>query len=1337
MPGMEDEIRNLCQELDRAIRRREPRRVEDCLTSHDISQIDTDLLLELIYTEFVARCETGEQPDPTEYIQRFPHIEDDLEELFFVHQIVRASLHESEGAWKAAAAAVSDGIDAPSLPAGKGETGGTREGVPSAPNCLAEGNREASSARASLAEGAVEEEEVQDGMSLPPGAVFSGLCDDASSRGETQTLADSHITAGATPTAGSGSVGPRSPDATKANGGTILGHYELLEEIGRGATAVVYKARDLHLKRCVALKVINQTSWDPAARQRLMEEAQAAASLRHPHIVHIYEVGETDDCCYVAMEYLEGGSLADRPEKLWSPREAARLVEQLARAVHFAHEHQILHRDLKPANVLLDGDGTPKIVDFGLAKRLDETSPTASQEDLVGTPSYMAPEQTLGGKRVGPAADVYALGAILYELLTGRPPFAGRNALETLLQVRNQEPVTPSRHRPSIHRDLVTICLKCLEKSPERRYASAAALAEDLNRFLEGHVILARPAGPGERLLKWTQRHRAAVAAIVAVLLLLGITIWGLRWYSARLAKIEADRLALAQLAEKQAQELRSQEDVSRQQRYLEALTRAQELMTDNSAQALAVLEDPDRCPKELRGFAWHLLYNLCTEGRISWTVASRQEEWVRRLAASSDGRYLFWGTWCGAVLLWDLPGQHLVEDFPAHSDWISALAVCRRAGTSPDGSASSAPTPETSSTDEQIVATASLDHTIRLWRWQPAASESRVRLIREFRLGSNDVAWDLAFHPRQPILAAASDRGIALFPLDDGEPLQAVLANLSKAARQGEETRAGQETQLGEGAYAGEGTGVAAGTRAGEGTRVSTVKSAGSGTNGDGRGRAVWLVPPPLIGGEKKVLSHRSNGPFGGGTMFRSVAFSPRGDLLAAGSLNGRVVILSWPAAQVTLQVREFQDPVWSLDFSPDGTLLAAAAAGNVWLYNFASKQSRYLRDVHFHPIHTVQFSPDARRLLTTADDYTARVWEVKSLSQTHRLTAHEGYDVYGMFSLDGRTVYTASQGTLNAWDLEERDVPVRLENENRPVQAFAWSPQGDRIATAEGTSGRDTAISLWDLAGKNRVVSAKQNGLSEDWLFFTPDGKWLITVVRGRLVQVREAATLGPPREIAALSIPLTALVLSPDGNVLLGGDRRGNILLWDTKTWLETNLTALRLKNTSATVLAFSSDGKYLIVGTADGQLGLWDFPNRRQVARAFLENGPIAAASFDPRGKSLAAVSRIRSVIHLFAVPSLQMQATWDETPGFITYLAFSPDGQALLSATPAEAAAGRVELRIWDVASGRCQAVFPDFAGPILFAPDGKSFLSLDRSRQIRLWPFEHSQVTEHGANGTQ
>lgn len=1335
MPGMEDEIRNLCQELDRAIRRREPRRVENCLTGRHISQIETDLLLELIYTEFVARCETGEQPSPAEYLQRFPHLKDDLEELFFVHQIVRASLHESEGAWEAAA--VSDGTDMSSFPAGMGEAGDAQEGDPSVCNSSAEGNREASSARASLAKCAVEGAGVPDEM-LPSGAVLTAASDAASSPGETQASTDSHTPCGATPMAGSGSQGPRSPDATKANGGAILGHYELLEEIGRGATAVVYKARDLRLKRCVALKVINQASWDPAARQRLMEEAQAAASLRHPHIVQIYEVGETDDCCYVAMEYLEGGSLADRPDKLWSPREAARLVEQLARAVHFAHQHQILHRDLKPANVLLDGDGTPKIVDFGLAKRLDETSPAASQEDLVGTPSYMAPEQTMGGKRVGPATDVYALGAILYELLTGRPPFVGRNALETLLQVRNQEPVSPSRHRPSIHRDLVTICLKCLEKSSERRYASAAALAEDLNRFLEGHVILARPAGPGERLLKWTQRHLAAVAAISAILLSLGITIWGLRWYSARLARIEADRLALAQLAEKQAQELRSQEDVSRQQRYLEALTRAQELMTENSAQALAVLEDPDRCPKELRGLAWHLLYNLCTEGRISWKVAARQEEWVRRLATSSDGRYLFWGTWGGAVLLWDIPGQHLVENFPAHSDWISALAVCRGAGASADGSASSASTPETSSTDEQIVATASLDHTIRLWLWQPAASESRVRLIREFRLGSNDVAWDLAFHPRQPILAAASDRGIALLALDDTAPLQAVLANLSEAAPVGKATRVGGETPVGKETRTGEAA------RVGEGVRVSTVKSAGSGGEEEGRGRAVWLVLPPLIGGEKKVFSHRGSGPLGWATMFRSVAFSPRGELLAAGSLNGRVVVLSWPAAQVTLQVREFQDPVWSLDFSPDGRILAAAAAGNVWLYNFASKQSRYLRDVHFHPIHTVQFSPDGRRLLTTADDYTARVWEVKSLSQTHRLTAHEGYDVYGMFSLDGGTVYTASQGTLNAWDLEERDVPVRLENENRSVQAFAWSPQGDRIATVEGTNGRDTAISLWDLAGKNRVVSAKQNGVSEDWLFFTPDGKWLISVVRGRTVQVREAATLGPPREIAALSIPLTALVLSPDGNVLLGGDRRGNILLWDTKTWLETHLTAMRLKNTSASVLTFSSDSKYLIVGTADGQLSLWDFPNRRQVARAFLENGPIAAASFDPQGKSLAVVSRIRSVIHLFAVPSMQIQATWDETPGFITHLAFSPDGQAVLSATPAETAAGRVELRVWDVASGRCHAVFPDFAGPILFAPDGKTFLSLDRSRQIRLWPLGHSQVTEqavtsteHRAKGTQ
>jgi serine/threonine protein kinase len=324
--------------------------------------------------------------------------------------------------------------------------------------------------------------------------------------------------------------------------------YELLGELGRGGMGVVYKARHIGLNRLVALKMILAGAHaGPADLARFRREAEAAACLQHPNIVQIFEIGEAEGHPFFALELVAGGSLAPRLDGTpHSPQAAARLIETLARAVQYAHEQGIIHRDLKPANILLQkseirnpkseisgasdfgfriSDFSPKITDFGLAKRVaDSTGPTQSGT-VLGTPSYMAPEQAGGKHReTGPATDVYALGAILYELLTGHPPFKAATPLDTVLQVLTEEPVAPARLQPRLPRDLETICLKCLHKEPRRRYASAAALAEDLRRFLADEPILARPVGRIERTVKWARR-RPALAGLLAVSLAAGIAL--------------------------------------------------------------------------------------------------------------------------------------------------------------------------------------------------------------------------------------------------------------------------------------------------------------------------------------------------------------------------------------------------------------------------------------------------------------------------------------------------------------------------------------------------------------------------------------------------------------------------------------------------------------------------------------------------------------------------------------------------------------------------------------------------------------------------------------------
>jgi tetratricopeptide (TPR) repeat protein len=309
----------------------------------------------------------------------------------------------------------------------------------------------------------------------------------------------------------------------------VIGDYEILGELGRGGMGVVYQARQVPLNRLVALKmVLAGEQAGPEDLARFLAEAEAVAALQHPHIVQIFEVGRHAGLPFFALEYLEGGSLQQQLRAApLPPRAAAQLVETLAGAVQAAHERGIIHRDLKPANVLRDKEGRPKVTDFGLAKRVEGGAGLTQSGAIVGTPSYMAPEQARGmGKVVGPAADVYALGAVLYECLTGRPPFKAVTPLETVLQVISDEPVPPRRLQPKVPADLETVCLTCLRKDPARRYASARTLADDLGRFLNGEPIRARPSSLWEKARKWARR-RPAAAALLAVSGLALLTVFG------------------------------------------------------------------------------------------------------------------------------------------------------------------------------------------------------------------------------------------------------------------------------------------------------------------------------------------------------------------------------------------------------------------------------------------------------------------------------------------------------------------------------------------------------------------------------------------------------------------------------------------------------------------------------------------------------------------------------------------------------------------------------------------------------------------------------------------
>ena len=349
-----------------------------------------------------------------------------------------------------------------------------------------------------------------------------------------------------------------------------IAEYEILAVLGRGGMGVVYKARQIRLNRLVALKMIlTEGNFGRESLKRFQAEAEVIAKLQHPNIVQVYEVGNNEGRPFFSLEYVDGVSL-DKELKS-TPATAAKvasLTETLARAIHVAHQRGIIHRDLKPANVLLTADGTPKIADFGLAKQLEDDQGQTRTGEVLGTPSYMAPEQAQGlTKQIGPASDVYALGAIMYAMLTGRPPFRGTTLLDTLEQVRTVEPVPPSRLFLKLPRDLETICLKCLQKDPKARYESAEALAEDLRRYQAGEPILARPAGTLERTAKWVRRRPLAAAlvavSVVAVVgIMAGAILYGLTQDQARILADQKSALVQRELDQERAdQEYRREKE--------------------------------------------------------------------------------------------------------------------------------------------------------------------------------------------------------------------------------------------------------------------------------------------------------------------------------------------------------------------------------------------------------------------------------------------------------------------------------------------------------------------------------------------------------------------------------------------------------------------------------------------------------------------------------------------------------------------------------------------------------------------------------------------------------
>jgi eukaryotic-like serine/threonine-protein kinase len=667
-----------------------------------------------------------------------------------------------------------------------------------------------------------------------------------------------------------------------------FGDYELREEIARGAMGVVYQAWQVSLKRLVALKMILAGQFaTPSELRRFHVEAEAAANLDHPHIVSIYEIGEHEGQHYFSMKLMEGGSLSHHlPRFTADLPSAVQLLVQVSQAVHYAHQRGVLHRDLKPSNILLDAQGKPAVADFGLAKFIAGDSTLTGSGQIMGTPSYMSPEQASGQKDVlTTATDVYSLGAILYQVLTGQPPFKGTSVLETMQQVQEREPEHPRALNPRVDRDLETICLKCLEKQPQRRYASAEALAEDLERWLKGEPIQARPVTAWEQGLKWVRRRPAIAALMGSVVVITALGFAGItwQWQRAETARREA--------AEKASAEAEVREEVETSLCQTRLAWAQQEWQANNLAKAEQLLDD---FPPHRRGKEWRYLKRLChadlltLQGKPGIVVSVDYSPDGRHVASASEDRN---------ITVWDVTTGKRTLFFEGHTDRIQGLAF------SPDG---------------QYFATASKDQTVKVWK---ALTGKEVHTLR----GHQAEVLGVAYSPDGHHLASASGDGtVKIWDALTGKEVQTLRGHRDRVLRvafspdrkhiaSGSRDQVvkvwdvltGKET-LNLTGHKGSIHGVAYSP---DGRRLASA-------SGDGT-VIVW----DALTGEKPLILRGHNG------SVHSVAFSPDGKRLASAGKDEVVRVWDASTGREILTLRGHTGRVNCVAFSPDGQRLASAS--------------------------------------------------------------------------------------------------------------------------------------------------------------------------------------------------------------------------------------------------------------------------------------------------------------------------------------------------------------------------------------------------------------------------